>query len=1214
MTSHPDPESTTPEPDGDDSSNESPEQQSVPAVESDAVESDAEATIAGPHASGPPADEPTVVDDPGTVLPVSNTDADPEKTLVKKLEGVLEEFAQTLASEHQDLDRTLPTTSLKPVVDSESAQRSRHESFSQSRSVRPRSIQTADRRIEDAGSNPAADTKSPDSDLDYVTLNKLGEGGMGTVHLARQVALGREVALKQIHQQSSRRQSVRDEFLTEASLTGKLEHPHIVPIYEVGESAGGELFYSMKNVKGRAWEETIDDLTLDQNLEILIDVCDAIAFAHAEGVIHRDLKPQNIMTGGFGEVLVLDWGLAVLGVSGEDVKASPGGTPCYMAPDVVNPPFLVGPRSDVYLLGAILFRFLTGQAPHAGQSARAAMKSASKNEIVNPDRERIQDLDPTGKLLSVAMQAMATDPADRYQTVGEFQQAVREFEAHQESLKLAVRAEEALESAEQSGEYTQYSRSMIGFEEAVTLWAGNATAKEGIERSRQAYALRAEQNEDYELGLSLLDESVPEQQAMAQRLTIARDERNARQGRLKRMKQGLAVTAGLIFVIVGSAAFWINKERVEANRQRQIAEDQRIAADTQRSIAVTEKDKAERNSYVSDMHLVQRDWNDMNIGHLKSLLNRHAERDDLKGFEWNYWVRLVSGDLLTLKGHNAIVFSVCFSPDGKQLASASADETVHVWNVVTGQKNLVIDGHGDTVRSVCFSPDGKRLATATFRFVKLWDAGTGQLIRTFKGHTATVYSACFSPDGRQIASASVDNTVKLWDASTGEELHTLKGHTYRVRDVCFSPDGRQIASASFDNTVKVWDSTTGQQTLTVKGHASGVNSLSFSPDGTRLASASADHTVKLWNAVVSKESLTDQGRFDCAKGICFNSDGQQMALASYKKSIIVCDTHTGLDTLVINGMRSEVNSVCFDRNNTLLLSGSTDGTLSLWDASNGTELLVIKGHMSHVPAVSFSPDSQRIASGSWDGTVKLWDSTTGQELLAIAGVVGYVNDVCFSPDGKRLASATSEPTVKLWDTVSGAETLALTGHTDWVRSVCFSLDGKHVASASADNTVKVWDAVTGRENLTLKGHAGAVNSVCFSPNGKRLASVSDDQTVKVWDAVTGEETLTLKGHDGAVTSVCFSLDGTRLASAGKDGKVKLWDARPWTPELRAQSQARSLLTAKQEKMKSLEDLQASIRSDRTISDLVRQLALGWSEQFWKHRPLRDTTAIPEKQP
>ena len=556
MTSHPDPEPTGPAPDRDDSPVDSPEQQSVPAVESDAVESDAYATIAVPPATGPSEDEPTVVDESGTVHPASATDSDPEMTLAKKLEGVLEDFAQTLAPEHQDLDRTLSTTSLKAAVDSESDQRSRHESFSQSRSVRPRSIQPADSTIVDAGSTPSADTESPDRDLDYVTLNKLGEGGMGTVHLARQVALGREVALKQIHQRSSRKQSMRDELLTEAVLTGKLEHPNIVPIYEVGESAGGDLFYSMKNVKGHEWEETIDDLLLRENLKILIDVCDAIAFAHAEGVIHRDLKPQNIMTGGFGEVLVLDWGLAVLAHPGEDVTTSAGGTPGCMAPEMINPPFLVGPRSDVYLLGAILFRFLTGQAPHAGKSARDSLTSASRNEIVDPDAERMQSLDPTGELLGVALQAMATEPADRYQTVGEFQAAIREYLAHEESIELAARAADHLEDARQSKGYDEFSRARFGFETALEQWPGNVRAAEGLNETRRDYARTACDRGDFDLALTLLDAADPDHVALITSIQDFATERDSRMDRIRRLRRfGLAatLTIGVLALLTGAA-------------------------------------------------------------------------------------------------------------------------------------------------------------------------------------------------------------------------------------------------------------------------------------------------------------------------------------------------------------------------------------------------------------------------------------------------------------------------------------------------------------------------------------------------------------------------------------------------------------------------------------------------------------------------------------
>ena len=316
MTSQPNSDATIPLPDDENTADDRTVK--LPAAD----RHDGEVTIAGPHAASETGNA-APSDETPTAAVSAGTSADPDTTLKQKTGGILEEFAQTLAPQHQDLDRTLPYTSLKPVPSESGDTTASLKSFPQTTSLRPRSVQSAAQTGTAADGRPSAVSETPDdSSLDYLTLDKLGEGGMGTVHLAQQVALGREVALKQIHQRSSQKPSVRDEFLTEAVLTGKLEHPNIVPIYEVGESSGGELFYSMKNVKGRAWDETIDELTLDENLEILIDVCDAIAFSHAEGVIHRDLKPQNIMTGGFGEVLVLDWGLAVLAEPGEDVTAA----------------------------------------------------------------------------------------------------------------------------------------------------------------------------------------------------------------------------------------------------------------------------------------------------------------------------------------------------------------------------------------------------------------------------------------------------------------------------------------------------------------------------------------------------------------------------------------------------------------------------------------------------------------------------------------------------------------------------------------------------------------------------------------------------------------------------------------------------------------------------------------------------------------------------
>ena len=215
-----------------------------------------------------------------------------------------------------------------------------------------------------------------------------------------------------------------------------------------------------------------------------------------------------------------------------------------------------------------------------------------------------------------------------------------------------------------------------------------------------------------------------------------------------------------------------------------------------------------------------------------------------------------------------------------------------------------------------------------------------------------------------------------------------------------------------------------------------------------------------------------------------------------------------------------------------------------------------------------------------------------------------VRSVCFSPDGRRLASAHNaslDKTAKVWNATTGELQFTLNGHAGQVISVAFSPDGKRLATASNDGMVPMWDTNTGQELFRLKGHSSYVVAAAFSSDGKRLASASADKTVKVWDAITGQEMLTLKGHAHKVGSVCFSPDGQRLASASDDNTVKVWDSRPWTPELRTESQTRNLLTAKRDQAKSLEDLQAGIRSNKTISDQVRQRALEWASMFWQER-------------
>ncbi len=594
--------------------------------------------------------------------------------------------------------------------------------------------------------------------------------------------------------------------------------------------------------------------------------------------------------------------------------------------------------------------------------------------------------------------------------------------------------------------------------------------------------------------------------------------------------------------------------------------------------------------------------------------------------EVKVWDATNGQETLTLKGHTGRVTSVAYSPDGKWLAAAGhfADGTVKVWDATSGQETLTLEGHTGLALSVAFSPDGKRLATGSFAMqeiprdnekfeepsamVEVWDTTSGEEVLSLKGHTGGVLSVAFSADGKRLASASADQTVKVWNTTSGKEEFALKGHTDKVCSVAFSADGKRLTSASADQTVKVWDATTGEVLHTTqKVHSGAITSVAISAEGKRLASASADQTVKVWDATSGQETVTLRGHNHWVHAVAFTSNGKRLASGngdipgffwpSKPGELRVWDATSGEVLLTLKGHTSAVMSVAFSGDGKRLASAG-DQTVKVWDATSGEELLTLKGHTSTVMGVAFSADGTRLASASLDQTVKVWDATSGQETLTLKGHTDGVESLAFSADGERLASASRDKTVKVWDAASGVELLTLHGHTGAVKAVAFSSDGKRLASASWDQTVKVWNATSGQETHTLKGHTDRVLSVAFSADGKRLASASEDKTVKLWDATSGQETLTLKEHTDAVESLAFSADGERLASASRDKTVKVWDARPWTPELRAEREALSLIHFLRDQNQPQSEWLDAISSDQTLSEPVRQRALQFARE-WK---------------
>jgi hypothetical protein len=335
----------------------------------------------------------------------------------------------------------------------------------------------------------AAFAGTPEADgADYVLGELLGAGGMGKVYAASQVNLDRPVAVKVLRPDCQADDAARQEFVAEALVAGDMDHPNTVPVYDLGLTSEDSLFYAMKLARGTAWHSTIATETIENNLDILLKVCDVVSFAHDKGVIHRDLKPENVMVGAYGEVLLMDWGLAA---SVGSPRTRPldednlfAGTPAFMAPEVANCDLKrIGKASDIYLLGGILYQIVTGLTPHFGSEVMTCLEAAMRNEF--------QPTEKTGELLAVALRAMHTEPNERYTSVKDFARAIRDCMEHQISIEFNSRAGvrfEALPGLASDAFYHECEEIIGLLQRALAYWPGNSAAAERLVWLRETLA------------------------------------------------------------------------------------------------------------------------------------------------------------------------------------------------------------------------------------------------------------------------------------------------------------------------------------------------------------------------------------------------------------------------------------------------------------------------------------------------------------------------------------------------------------------------------------------------------------------------------------------------------------------------------------------------------------------------------------------------------
>jgi WD40 repeat protein len=1037
---------------------------------------------------------------------------------------------------------------------------------------------------------------------------------MSVVYKARQVGLQRLVALKMIPAGADADPEKLARFRSEAEAVARLEHPNIVQIHEVGELGAAGVnpptpYFSLELVDGGSLAEKFAGRPVParQAAQLVEPLARAVHYAHQHGVIHRDLKPGNVLLTADGVPKITDFGLAkqLDADLGQTRSGALLGTPPYMAPEQAEGKTRqIGPTTDVYALGAILYELLTGRPPFRGATALETLDQVRSAEPVSPGRlvpKLPRDLE------TICLKCLQKEPHKRYPSAEALAEDLQRFLAGQPIRARPIRVwERGLKWARRRPAIAGLLALVVfvaglGFGLVTWQWLRAAAAREALANQAKELELKSYVGNIGRAALELttdnlgragelLDEcredlrgfewhyltrlrhASPIELPRGRRLPLggqACDVAFSSDGRFLAAPAGADVNVwDMSSVARGvSTPCFILRGHTGTVLRIAFSPDGRHLASTgmDTEVMIWGLSPTAHRSHKSEAPA--KDTSSVPSLALQARIEQAEQA-----------VPTPSGEVLTphftLQGHTQRVTSLAFSPDGQLLASASFDHSVKLWDVASGDELFSFRGEfpGHWGPAVSFSPDGRHLASGGVKnTVKLWDLKTGREIHTFEGHAGPVYSVSFSPDSRQLASAGSDHVVIVWDIETDRQLHLFRmGDEVAPWSMAFSPDGRRLALGGglASGTVTVYDVMSGQPLLRLQGHVQRAISVTWSPDGHRLASCSLDRTVKLWETEMGQEVLTLRGHKDLVGRVVFDRRGRRLASCSEDGTVRVWDAtppEESTDPHIQTARGSHtgvVPCVAFSPDGRLLASAGIDRTLRVWDAHSIQELFRLPGHDEAIFAVAISPDG-RLASSGADRTVKLWDVQLARAggvnplIRTIKGFHGTVRTLAWSSDGLRLVTGDASGTVQVLD-VSPHPTLSprrgeaevrgvvwsRAGVATHVQKVAYSPDGTHVAAGCVDGVARLWNATTGQPVGEFP-HSGRIHGVTFSPDSRWLACGDSEWKVKIWDLATHKEVCTLPDrHTHYVYGLAFSPNGKYLASASWR-EVIVWDVATW---------------------------------------------------------------------
>ena len=1010
---------------------------------------------------------------------------------------------------------------------------------------------------------------------------------MGVVYKAKQRSLNRIVALKMILAGKLADDVDIERFHREAKAAGGLKHSHIVPVHEVGEYEGRH-YFTMDFIEGKSLAEVIREETLapEKAAQLVRAVADAVQYAHDRDTIHRDLKPANILIDSHGQPQITDFGLAKVIDSVDDESKSELtasgqilGTPSYMAPEqAAGKTQSVGPASDIYAMGAVLYAALAGRGPFVADSAVDTLMQVLKKDPV-PLRQLNTKIPKD--LENICLKCLNKEPHKRYGTA---QLLADDLERFIERRPVLARPISMTSRVVRWGRRNKVVATLLTLC-VVFLIGGTAVSSYYAYESRQRADAEAEERRRADHTANLY--------------RIANTETSKALVREQRASEEAT------------------RERDEATRQR---------------------DRAEAFLYASNIRSAQNELKAGDIDRAERLLE--LCRWDLQGWEYRYLSNLVSlgdeggndnkrpaattgarlllskngtatrfalshdgqflalaigEDLQDLKpkimicdtgtgnvihelaGHEGRISSLDFSPVDNVLLSSSEDMTARIWNLDQGEEQLPRITHANPIQCAVFSPDGSRiLCGGGFPSIppgpnkeselRIYDTDTRALSRELEGHPSAVMCIAFSSNGKLIASGgfgeeTLDSAeIRIWDSSTGDLIHVLEGPAFTAIDIEFSPDSHSLAVAGGlgkgPKEIQIFDCESGLETKSLQGHPNPIGGVQFSPDGSRLLSFGLIHQfgvdntgIRIWDSQSGAELLNlevdeklIQASWDHTGNSIFvmKTDHEKTSLVQWQSG-----DQTETARVLRAGTASGATDLAYFPTGERLVSVGIDKKIHIWDLKTGRLEQSLTGCSQLPLSVALSPDGNRIISTGSNGSgtyeLKVWELPNGDLKQSFESTRSKFHSVDFFDTGGAHLYLTTANRSRVSNFETEVDRFVMPAKFGSAFEFASSPDGRFVAAAHMDKSVRIWDIEKQNEHVKMKGELKGLLCLDFSPDGEFVATGGANNKIQIWRAEIGEQLSELEGHTKSVLSLAFSPDSKSIVSGSWDQSVRVWD-------------------------------------------------------------------------